>query len=242
MRSTGNGMVWVAVVAVATGGTLALAQATSPSTPGQVQPAAVSKPSLQRSTKAPATSINPAQQRLRQCVREGQNPDCDGDGQRSNRFGGTDCDDADPRRAPGRTEVADGAGLDEDCNPATFGERDMDRDGFLDAAAFNVDERGRRTQGDDCDDRRATVNPSSPEVCNGVDDNCSGTIDEGVQMTLYRDEDLDGYGSPHAEYQGCPQGLRNGVVSNSLDCDDADPKRNVATGWVDGPRGCEALK
>jgi hypothetical protein len=97
MRSVFKGIVWVAVVVVATGGMLALAQ-TSQATPGQEQLGRVSKPTLQQSVRPPATSVNPEQQRLRQCVHEGQNPDCEGDGQHSNRFGGSDCDDADPKR------------------------------------------------------------------------------------------------------------------------------------------------
>jgi hypothetical protein len=31
----------------------------------------------------------------------------------------------------------------------------------------------------DCDDSRAGVHPGAPELCNGIDDNCNGTIDEG---------------------------------------------------------------
>jgi hypothetical protein len=41
--------------------------------------------------------------------------------------------------------------------------------------------------GGDCNDDDETINPSSPEVCDHIDNNCSGTIDEGF------DEDSDGY-------------------------------------------------
>ena len=33
---------------------------------------------------------------------------------------------------------------------------------------------------DDCNDSDATINPASPELCDGVDNNCDGNIDEGV--------------------------------------------------------------
>ncbi|MBI1226879.1 MAG: T9SS type A sorting domain-containing protein [Bacteroidetes bacterium] len=35
----------------------------------------------------------------------------------------------------------------------------------------------------DCDDTQATIHPGAPEVCNGVDDNCNITIDEGGVCT-----------------------------------------------------------
>jgi hypothetical protein len=36
----------------------------------------------------------------------------------------------------------------------------------------------------DCDDQNMKVNPSSEEICNGIDDNCNGNIDEGVETPL----------------------------------------------------------
>jgi streptogramin lyase len=48
--------------------------------------------------------------------------------------------------------------------------RDVDMDGDPDLACG----------GGDCDDNNPRVNSRAVEVCNGIDDNCNGTIDEGV--------------------------------------------------------------
>ena len=59
--------------------------------------------------------------------------DADGDGYDSIACGGNDCDDKDAGRNPGETEVCDAAGRDEDCDVKTFGDKDEDGDGFIDA-------------------------------------------------------------------------------------------------------------
>lgn len=60
-------------------------------------------------------------------------PDADGDGYDAIACGGNDCDDGDPNRSPGLTEICDAEGFDEDCDTSTFGDRDDDRDGYIDA-------------------------------------------------------------------------------------------------------------
>ncbi len=41
----------------------------------------------------------------------------------------------------------------------------------------------------DCDDENSAIYPGATEVCNGLDDNCDDTTDEGVGLTFYRDGD-----------------------------------------------------
>lgn len=71
----------------------------------------------------------------------------------------------------------------------------------------------------DCNDGNASIHPGATETCNSVDDNCSGSIDEGVTTTYYRDADGDGFGSPGTTTQACSRPA--GYVTNNTDCDDA---------------------
>jgi hypothetical protein len=103
--------------------------------------------------------------------------DADGDGVLSRAHGGTDCDDQDPRRFPGNPEVGDFDGLDEDCFPTTFGEQDRDGDRYFNYAFFNGSP-GNIYQGDDCDDSSRAAHPAATEVCDGIDNNCDGYVDE----------------------------------------------------------------
>ncbi len=49
---------------------------------------------------------------------------------------------------------------------------------------------------DDCNDSVTSIHPDAKEVCNLVDDNCNGEINEGLPIkTCYEDQDQDGFGS-----------------------------------------------
>ncbi|MBP8917388.1 MAG: T9SS type A sorting domain-containing protein, partial [Chitinophagales bacterium] len=71
----------------------------------------------------------------------------------------------------------------------------------------------------DCNDADAAVNPGMTEVCNGVDDNCDGNIDEGVTITSYNDADLDGFGDAGMSNTGCT--IPEGYILDNSDCNDA---------------------
>jgi hypothetical protein len=58
----------------------------------------------------------------------------------------------------------------------------------------------------DCDDYRKTTFPGAAELCNMVDDNCDGQIDENaVPVELWPDADGDGYYDARSEKTGMPK-------------------------------------
>jgi hypothetical protein len=105
--------------------------------------------------------------------------DYDGDGYYQNPPSGqyADCDDANALIHPFATEVCNGiddncvGGIDEGlvCGGTLI---DNDGDGYY--------QNPPSGQYADCNDANANIHPFAPELCNGVDDNCVGGIDEGL--------------------------------------------------------------
>ena len=94
---------------------------------------------------------------------------------------------------------------------AEDGDVDFDSDGFT------------RVEGD-CDDNNSSVNPNAQEICDGVDNNCDGQVDEGRKTTFYEDADGDGYGNPQVTTKACSK--PSGYVTNNTDCDDTNAAVN----------------
>jgi len=63
---------------------------------------------------------------------------------------------------------------------------------------------GKVTNATDCNDANPTVKPGAPEVCNGVDDNCVGGVDEGLTFRNYYPTSTgDGIGANVAPVNSC---------------------------------------
>jgi hypothetical protein len=141
-----------------------------------------------------------------------------------------DCDDNNSARTPGKAEVCDfvdnncANGVDEGLPASPF---HPDADGDTYGTAAGVVQRCKVPQGYtaptsvfDCDDTKAAVNPAATEVCNNIDDNCVGGIDEGFNKSWYRDADMDTYGLQSNLQTNCvqPAGFVSGAPG--FDCDD----------------------
>ncbi|MBX2929637.1 MAG: BspA family leucine-rich repeat surface protein [Saprospiraceae bacterium] len=125
-----------------------------------------------------------------------------------------------------------------DLNPNTVWYLDADNDGYYTGAGVTQcasPGAGYRYTGilggNDCDDSNPDVNPGATEICNGIDDNCNGMVDDGVSfVTYYQDNDGDGFGNPAMSQSTC-DGPPTGYVSNNTDCDDTNPAVNPNTVW-----------
>ena len=92
--------------------------------------------------------------------------------------------------------------------------------GSDDSTADPVDADGDGiTEAVDCDDNDPQASDLE-EVCDNIDNNCDGRVDEGLMQTYYADYDRDGYGDPEHPYARCFAG--DGYVTNNDDCDDND--------------------
>jgi hypothetical protein len=118
-----------------------------------------------------------------------------------------DCNDSDLNINPGGNEVL-GNGVDENCDGVDNTGTDSDGDGFIDTA--------------DCNDGNAAINPGAAEVCDGVDNDCNGLIDDDDTptdpLTWFVDSDSDGFGGSTTS-TACNQPA--GAFATQQDCDDS---------------------
>lgn len=154
--------------------------------------------------------------------------DADGDGY----FEGEDCDDDDPGVSPAAIDDSCD-GVDQDCDghpddhaPAwRFWYPDADGDGYGDPDSAQLacaEPAGFTKDFLDCNDDDAAVHPLGDEgICDGVDSDCDGSVDEDAATALvfHTDADGDGHGDPASPVVGCEAPA--GAVLDATDCDDA---------------------
>ena len=139
----------------------------------------------------------------------------------------TDCDDTDNMSYPGATEICDG--IDNNCDGfideyvTTVYYADVDGDSFgnpNDSIVACTIPVGYVLDNTDCDDNDNTSFPGATEICDGIDNNCDGFIDEYVTSVYYADVDSDSFGNPNDSIVACT--IPVGYVLDNTDCDDTD--------------------
>jgi large repetitive protein len=147
-----------------------------------------------------------------------------------------DCNDQDFYTNPGIPfEACDG--IDNNCDGqidegSTYIFSDYDNDGFgtmysnyMEWPCGDPVPPGYASSFSDCDDYNSGINPDATEICDGLDNDCNGQIDDNVSTfnTFYADTDADGFGDPDNTTTAIGCIPPNGYVNNQLDCDDNNP-------------------
>ena len=83
----------------------------------------------------------------------------------------------------------------------------------------------------DCNDSEPNTHPGLAEVCDFIDNDCDGAVDEADAVdavSYYFDADGDGYGNIDGLTLACPLNQPGNHVTNAEDCNDTDPGQNPA--------------
>lgn len=137
-----------------------------------------------------------------------------------------DCDDTNPLVSPGATEGPMG---DPTCTDTLDNDCDGDID-FADSVCSCWDDDGDGFKdedcgGDDCNDSDSSINPGATESCDGVDNDCNGSLGAGEV-----DSDTDGYMVCEGD---CDESFLDGPLINPGVPEICDTVDNNCDGQVD---------
>jgi hypothetical protein len=180
--------------------------------------------------------------------KDGMGNPCDEDDDNDGDPDETDCKPTNPDIYNGAVETCNG--IDDDCDTVTDEEDavdcltyywDGDNDGYGNQTKTKClcDEQGKySTQvGGDCNDTNMMAFPGGSEMCNLIDDDCDGLVDElGATgcMPYYTDADKDGFGKGAPQCKCTPEGDFTALVSG--DCNDEED-----AAYPGSPEICDGL-
>lgn len=160
--------------------------------------------------------------------------DSDGDGWDAT----ADCDDQDALVHPAATELCNG--VDDDCDSVIdpmketwYADRDADGYGVANDTRRlcpgdplpTINQGTWASRAGDCFDTNANMSPGLAEVCDGLDNNCDGTVNNNIPVQDWHpDLDSDGHGSDLVDdtvTAACPPAMH---VLTDDDCDDDAPR------------------
>lgn len=113
----------------------------------------------------------------------------------------TDTDDSNTEDTPGTSDT-DNSDNSEDTQPTS----DIDGDGFS-------------VEDGDCDDNDPLIYPTMTDDCDGIDNNCDGTIDENAIGGIYEPNDTPWNGYFLGDYSAGEYTEVHGLVTTEVDVD-----------------------
>jgi hypothetical protein len=116
----------------------------------------------------------------------------------------------------------------DDCDDSEQLYPDIDGDGYGRKNSDPVACGGVRND-NDCNDDNPDIRPNQKEICDNLDNDCDGEIDEGFEfrkMTYYYDQDGDGYGDRLRTTRKYCDPPSSKWVESGTDCNDNDPEIN----------------